>query len=314
VLTNTVVSMRLRTVTPRIWMKLTAIALSFMIPLIVTTFFLVKEQGIKINFAAQELRGDRYLRPLSQLLVHVELHRAFVREGDAAQANRAETLVEADFDALLATDRDLRSAIETTGTDLNALGRGDAAPARLKASWESVKLAGDVATSERLHGELVGHVRTLISHVGDSSKLILDPDLDTYYVMDALLLKEPEIISELSDLGAAIDMRAPGDPGVDDAAALAGSVALLKYQRDGLATDLQTAFAETANFNHNDDLKPALSSPLTRGLNAINRVADLTAPTVDRGVYASAVRDAIDAHTALWGDLFDQQDKMLDSR
>ncbi len=34
--------------------------------------------------------------------------------------------------------------------------------------------------------------RTLIAH-GDSSKLILDPDLDTSYVMDALLLKEPEI-------------------------------------------------------------------------------------------------------------------------
>jgi len=35
--------------------------------------------------------------------------------------------------------------------------------------------------------------RTLIAHVGDSSKLILDPDLDTSYVMGALLLKEPEI-------------------------------------------------------------------------------------------------------------------------
>src|SRR5688500_16157931 len=105
---------RSRTITPRIWMKLAAIALSFMIPLVVTTYFLVREQSIKIDFAAQELRGDRYLRPLSQLLGHLELHRALVRQGDTAQAGRTETTVESDFEALLATDRDLATALQTT--------------------------------------------------------------------------------------------------------------------------------------------------------------------------------------------------------
>src|SRR5688572_33428253 len=116
--------MQLREVTPRIWMKLTAIALSFTIPLVVTTYFLVREQSIKIDFAAQELRGDEYLRPLSQLLVHLELHRALVRDGDTSQAGRTETAVEADFEALLATDRELASDLETTSANLNARDRG----------------------------------------------------------------------------------------------------------------------------------------------------------------------------------------------
>ncbi|HEX7168434.1 MAG TPA: methyl-accepting chemotaxis protein, partial [Acidimicrobiales bacterium] len=162
--------------------------------------------------------------------------------------------------------------------------------------------------SGKLHGALIADVRLLINHVGDSSKLILDPDLDTYYVMDALLLKEPEIIDELGDLGAAIDTQAA------DAAALAGAVALLRYQSDGLATDLDTAFAETPNFNDNDELQPALSPLLASARDATAAVADASVPGADRAAHAAAVREAINAHAALWTALIDQEDTMLESR
>lgn len=305
--------MHLREVTPRIWMKLTAIALSFTIPLVVTTFFLVKEQSIKIDFAAQESRGNRYLQPLSRMLVHLELHRALARQNDA-QTDRTEAVVDTDFEELLAIDDDIGPALQTTSAALNARNRGAAVPARLKAAWESVKLASDVAASERLHTALVDDVRTLVAHVGDSSKLILDPDLDTYYIMDALLLKEPEIVDRLGDLGAAVDGLPAQDASADDAAALAAAVALLNFQIDGLVTDLDTAYTETANFNDNKELKPALSPLLATAIDATKHVSDLTAPAADRTAFASAVREAIEGHNALWAGLFDQEDTMLDAR
>ena len=292
-------------------MKLTAIAVSFTIPLVVTTSFLVREQSIKIDFAAQELRGDTYLRPLSQLLVHLELHRALVGQG-AAQADATAAAIETDLEALIAVDRELADELETTSAELNARDRGSAAPARLKASWETVKLTVDPAASEALHSQLIAEVRKLITHVGDSSKLILDPDLDTYYVMDALLLKEPEIVAELGDLGASIHAgdRSAGP----DAARLAGAVTLLRYQLDGLASDLETAFAETPRFNRNDELKPALTPLLDSALSATTAVADLSVPGVNPAAHAAAVRDAINAHATLWTGLLDQEDKMLEHR
>src|SRR5690606_22702779 len=36
---------------------------------------------------------------------------------------------------------------------------------------------------------------TLVARIGDGSNLILDPDLDSYYVMDMLLLKVPAAIN-----------------------------------------------------------------------------------------------------------------------
>jgi methyl-accepting chemotaxis protein len=297
----------------RIWMKLAVVALSFIVPLVVTTYFLVDEQDIKIQFAEQEMRGLRYLRPVSDLLAHVELHRAAVRREDAEQISRTETLVDADFEALLAVDADLRDELATTERSLNARDRGASQPARLQDAWESVKLSGSVAASEELHGQLVDDIRQLVVHVGDSSKLILDPDLDTYYVMDALLLREPELVDQIADLGDLIE-TVPATMTFEQQAELAGQLALFRAQVDGLETDLETAFAETPNYNDNDELEPTLDPLGTAALEVSRALADETEPSVDRASYAGAVREALDAHSVLWTALMDQEQKMLESR
>ena len=297
-------------------MKLSAIALSFTIPLVLTTSFLVNEGNIKINFAKQELRGDRYLRPVSQLLVHLELHETAVRHQDTAQASRTEALVDGDLRSLAAVDRSLRNTLKTTSAALAIRGRSAATPARLLASWEAVKLASDPGASRQLHDNLAADVRTLITAVGDSSKLILDPDLDTYYTMDALLLQEPELVESISNLGVTIDQLAVGGAGVsaDQQAKLSGAVALLRFHTDAVKSDLETAFAETKNFNHDNELSATLSPLVTRVETANNAVADGATPGADHAAFDAAVRDAIDANTTLWSTLFDQEDKMLHSR
>ena len=273
-------------------MKLAAIALAFTIPLIVTTWFLVREEQLEIDFTDAELRGDDYIRPVSDLLVHLAVHESYVREGDSTQAGRVEALVDEDLQRLAEVDAELGEHLETDGESLSARSRGDAEPSRIQASWERVKLAGDDEAGERQRQALVEDVHDLISHVGDTSKLILDPDLDTYYVMDALLLKEPEIVEMLGALS-----RGSAGPAV---------LALLEYQVDGLRADLDTAYVETSRFNENEGLQPALA-PLHERARAATQAAAQTLEPV-------AVRDAIDAHSALWTELIDQEDVMLQHR
>ena len=91
-------------------------------------------------------------------------------------------------------------------------------------------------------------------------------------------------------------------------------MSLLRFQADGLEADLNAAFAETKNFNENEQLEPALAPLLTRALDATRSVAGVTASTVDQAAYIAAVRGAIDANSALWSALLDQQDVMLGSR
>jgi hypothetical protein len=47
---------------------------------------------------------------------------------------------------------------------------------------------------------LAADINRLSARLGDSSNLILDHDLDTYYLMDATLIKLPEIQKILSEI------------------------------------------------------------------------------------------------------------------
>src|SRR5207249_1588129 len=90
----------------RIWHKLAAIALAFTIPLALTTYFLVGEKRIKIDFARNELRGDMYLRPASKLLEDVVSHQTVARKAlggapsSADELRRVEARIDADLEAL----------------------------------------------------------------------------------------------------------------------------------------------------------------------------------------------------------------------
>jgi methyl-accepting chemotaxis protein len=301
---------------PRIWMKLAAIVLAFTCPLVLTMYFFVTEANLKIDFTQQELRGDRYLRPASQLLVHVELHRSAVQRHDILQESRTEVLVDTDFRNLLAADSDLKDSLKTTNAALSTRGRAASTPSQLAASWENVKLVSDATSSGKSHDRLLGDIRTLITSVGNSSNLILDPDLDTYSVMDALLLQQPELIDGQSRLRDAIDQLPAGNAQstTDQQVKLAGDQALLRFHVQALKTDLETAYAETKNFNKNSELQPTLAPLLARAVETSTAVADLTRPNVDHAAYDAAVGDAIDANVSLWSSLFDQEDKMLQSR
>src|SRR5665213_1813572 len=97
------------------------------------------------------------------------------------------------------------------------------------------------------HDHLVSDIRTMITHAGDMSNLILDPDLDSYYLMDATLLALPQTQDRLS--------RVMGD-GEDLFAAKGEAVA---RARVALATDL--AFLKADDLDRNSSsIETALTS------------------------------------------------------
>lgn len=111
--------------------------------------------------------------------------------------------------AFLALDRRLGEALKTSPAEMAARNRARAAPTVLQSSWQQLQAGtSDMSTSQALHADLLVGIRMLIVQVGDASQLILDPDLDSYYVMDGLLLKEPDLVDRLRRQSR--EPRAPG--------------------------------------------------------------------------------------------------------
>jgi len=170
--------------------KFLLISLLFVLPLALTMFLLIGEINKGVSFAEKEIQGDKYLRPLRGLMQDIPRHKYLANvymagnplvKGDMSAV---ETKIDSSFKSLETLDNELGQSLEST-TSFKAL----------KQEWQDLKgkfLSLKLKESEVAHDKLISDVRALISLVGDSSNLILDPDLDSYYIMDAVLLKLPE--------------------------------------------------------------------------------------------------------------------------
>lgn len=89
----------------------------------------------------------------------------------------------------------------------------------------------------------------MITHAGEKSNLILDPDLDSYYLMDATLLALPRMQARLAEILQAADpvlkrKTATADERIRFAVL---AVQLQEADFEHTKTSIETAFKEDPN-------------------------------------------------------------------
>ncbi len=189
----------------RIPNKLLWISLSFSLPIAVLLYFMIAGINDDIRFARQELAGNEYQRPLHDLLRHLARHQSLSsREGVAeTELVSEESKIDQALQKLDGVQRQYGATLQVTEAGLAQRQRSAALPREMSAVWQKFKAErgslGPVARGAKL-GQLRDAARQLVSHVGDTSNLILDPDLDSYYLMDVTLLGLPRLQNRLAEL------------------------------------------------------------------------------------------------------------------
>ncbi|BET66827.1 methyl-accepting chemotaxis protein [Opitutales bacterium ASA1] len=200
-----------------------------------------------IAFARQEAKGAAVLRPASEVLVEVCLHE-LSRRGGGREGATAEALGR--VEGALAR---LRSALDVHGPALDFAAAGAAPDDRTGATLEDFEanwreaVAAPWPEARRAYADTRAVLREMITHLGDTSKLILDPDLDSYYVMDLVLLAVPEAIDRVARTAALAGSRTADTE--REFIVLSTFVSDLDPTR--IATSLRTALAEDdASYGH----------------------------------------------------------------
>jgi PAS domain S-box-containing protein len=237
--------------------KFLLISLLFIVPLALVMALLIAEVNTKTDFAQKEKYGTEYLRVVRKLfedaLYQQSTAHAYLN-GDTALASefqRAQTQIDADLAALAIVEAQLGATLKTTER-VEALGD----------YWRELKSKlpfSRTRMSDDLHATLIADIRGLIALVGDTSNLILDPDLDSYYTMDAVLLKLPEnqdLLARTRMLGDRIIAQQGFTS--DDKAQLTILSGLLRSNISAIAQGMEVAFAN----NPAGNAQPALSAPL----------------------------------------------------
>ena len=203
-----------------LWRRLLLVALTGAVPLFIVSLTLIKSSySEQIRFGEQEQRGNRLQRPLERLLDLVPRYQAAAARSLAPGADAAPTpqTLKAEIDRAFAQlGADYRGEIGRALELDEALTRGGHRASRLdvlEGKWRALTEAplADAANAQAV-SELVVGIRTLIRLTGDHSNLILDDDLDSFYLTDITLSTLPEAQQRLSDISLSLSPRLRTEP------------------------------------------------------------------------------------------------------
>jgi sigma-B regulation protein RsbU (phosphoserine phosphatase) len=147
----------------------------------------------------------------------------------------------------------------------------------------------------------------LNTRVGNQSNLILDPDLDTYYLMDAVLLKLPEIGAIAAEVG-----RLPGEENDAESAERQNRTSALAGRLNILLEELEGNFAVAFTASQSPATANRLRAPLAILLRVGHEVAD--AATAAPALSPSASTKLLDQSFRLWEGVATQLDRLLQQR
>jgi PAS domain S-box-containing protein len=240
--------------------KFALITILFSLPLAIVMYQLVSTLNGSIDFSAKERQGVRYLRPMRKLIEHVPQAQEKARELAAGNVTvRPDLLrihlveIDADLAELAQVEKDL-------GPEMGSAREH----ALLLENWRLLSEKAKSLTpadSDVLYVKLLENVRRLVSVVGDKSNLILDPDLDTYYLMDAVLLKLPEqqgLLPRAALFGKGLVAR--GRVTEREKAEMIVLGGLLRSNVEALRSGLTVAFVENPAGNVRPKLESSLSA------------------------------------------------------
>jgi hypothetical protein len=315
--------------------KLMLANLAYLLPCAVLVFFLVKEKNAQLVFSGKENMGLEFQRPLMNLLLHLGQHKALsraVQKGEPGVQERLEAVrnqIESDFGNLEEAEASFGADLAMSDQELGARKRINSSPKILKTNWQGLLDKYNQATLDEIqarHDRLLGDVLNAVTHVGDSSNLILDPDLDSYYMMDITLLALPKLMDLIQQTVEFVQSHR-WDNAVDRDVQLqlANSIFMLRDTVARIGADVQTSVNEDKKFY---GTMPSLqrelpiklkefTSSLDKMIHNLNRLLNQkpgeAALNVEPVLLASAA-EALDQSYTFWSQAAEELEKLVNVR
>ncbi|PWT94082.1 MAG: hypothetical protein C5B54_00600 [Acidobacteria bacterium] len=313
----------------RISTKLIAICIVFIIPTLISIRYFIQASDVNIDFARQEFCGDTYNRGLRFVLQDAQEHRVRAEQflnGDTS-AKQALLTLESQMDGHFGKLDTIEKEV-CIDASMGAKLKTSQKYAELKASWQDLKnkyQTMKAVDSNLAHNAFLNDWQDLYRIVGNTSQLILDPNLDTYYTMDATLTNFPEGARKLDDLisfGQEIVKKHSMTP--DETESLISQITLLENHISNIENDYDQAYKGNDQYNLSTDntLKSDVDSPLnaytssTKAFLALIRQKMLHSSSMPVTVeeYRSAGTTALDALYRLYDPTLAWLDKGLQAR
>ena len=299
--------------------KLILSSLIFTLPIAVLLYHVTTGIFGNIDFATLEKHGNEYQRPLQEAAAVLPALRFALIKDDKASVNRAVGVIDDALRKLGPIHDERGEGLQFTPEGLGLRGRDKVYLPLILERWSALKSRLNKQSMPKVI-ELQEDLSTMIAHAGDTSNLILDPDLDSYYLMDVTLLGIPSAhfrLADLADFGARY-LENPSQTQWDKIT-LSIFVSQLEEARDRIDASLQTAMNEDPNFyGENPSMQKTLPPAYTAFEDAMYELAEILDLMLVEPVKPADLKAAIDKTAvslmALWNVTENEMDTLLETR
>lgn len=255
--------------------KFALITLVFLIP-VMAFLPLVSDQLTNIDrYGFSERAGTIYLRSLWNFSENV---RTFVRVAQKYSTGQAQLSDLQEAQSITDASLDDFGAIHSQyGSLLNDASHWE----QIQTQWLALKISSqnaDWSEFELNQAALFESIAALTSLVGDTSYLILDPTLDTYYMMDTVLIKAPEdqrLIFESYQLARQAIETGSFTP--EDRTLLISTIGRLEANLKTIERNIGVAIQNDPT----GEMQPIISSPLQDYQTTVSVFTDLISTTLN---------------------------------
>ena len=183
--------------------KLILICVTFLLPTSVLLYRSVIQINDSLQFTEFELAGNQLLKPLNFMLKNVSEHRELkIRQLQGAKGLETQLQgivaeLEEELNQFESAYMNFESVMADSSRMQSQERKENNAFQNLVKAINELRLdeTGAVADVSQKHLKIMGQILALIEQVGDTSKLVLDPDLDSYYaiISAGVLLPESQV-------------------------------------------------------------------------------------------------------------------------
>lgn len=303
----------------------------FLITLFISMYQAYVSIGSNIVFAEQEKKGNAYQRPVAKILLDAGNLRVLAKlssNGITIDDKSFQSLtasINEEFSKLKEVDAKYGVDLQFTDEGLSSRGRENLNLNKISDKWAKLEssLSNPAAVSDDDFASFIADLRGLIAHSGDTSNLILDPDLDSYYLMDVTLIALPQTLDRHTSIATTlIPQLSPthqmsGDEKIESAVM---SRLLKEGDVDRVAADMDVSFKEDPNFYGESPSFKTNLNPLFESYTAKNKqlYETLSQIALKGGVsQKSFLLNWNDAHQSAYDMLktgYDELDTLLDRR
>lgn len=282
-----------------------------------------------IDFAVMEKKGNQMIRPLAGVmsdLVDMRILLEMGREGRAITDPLAAivTSINKKMDAVSEAYGAVGADLQFTDEGLASRGREALAMDKIAEKWKRLSASAQSAPSEDHDADmasLIADIRGMIGHAGDTSNLVLDPDLDSYYLMDVTLLVMPQTFDRMSLIGSELYRWETSTLSETEKVETAVMSRLLSESDiDRAVADMDTSLKEDVNFyTKSPSYERNIAGPFGDYREASHKLADMMkslagGEVVSRDDFVRVVQTAKESAYVFWDVGLNELDSLLDIR